>query len=176
MRYRYCMTILLVGWAFTAGAEDPADLYIAPYLQNVKPDGITVMWETLEPVLGSVEFGVDGQFDQTAAEEAAAKIHEVHLTELKPGTTYDYRVRYGSEVLSPASFTTAPTPGTDSWRLVVYGDSRSNPDTHTKNVQQIMKLNPGIVLNTGDLVASGTVYEQWKPQYFDPLRGFLGHH
>ncbi len=34
-----------------------------------------------------------------------------------------------------------------------------------------MKLNPGIVLNSGDLVARGDEYKQWKEQYFDPLRG-----
>ncbi|MDA1312585.1 MAG: hypothetical protein O2968_04540 [Acidobacteria bacterium] len=36
-------------------AADPPGLYIAPYLQNVTPDAITVMWETTVPVAGIVE-------------------------------------------------------------------------------------------------------------------------
>ena len=150
---------------------DPPGIHIMPYLQNVTPTGITVMWETTNPVVGSVSFGQDGVFDRTTTEPEAVKIHEVHLTDLKAGETYNYLVRYGQEALPPASFTTAPAPGTREWRLVVYGDNRSNPATHQRNVEQIMKLKPGIVLNTGDLVAQGTVYEQWKSQYFDPLRG-----
>jgi hypothetical protein len=55
--------------------------------------------------------------------------------------------------------------------LVVYGDNRSNPDTHTRNVEQIMKAQPSIILNSGDLVAAGSRYEEWKSHYFDPLRG-----
>ena len=157
--------------AFLVRVADPPDLYIAPYLQNVTPTSITVMWETKYPIVGIVEFGQNGKFDRNANEKDSVKIHEVHLTGLKPGETYDYRVRYGKEVLQPASFTTSPPSGTREWRLVVYGDNRSNPGTHKRNVEQIMKLKPGIVLNSGDLVARGKVYEQWKPQYFDPLRG-----
>ena len=164
--------VLVLGVAFPVRAADPTDLYIAPYLQNVTPTSITVMWETLTPVEGRVEFGQNGKFDRTATDDRGpVKIHEVHLTGLKPGETYTYRVRYGQEGLQPARFTTAPPPGSREWRLVVYGDNRSNPDRHRQNVEQIMKLRPEIVLNTGDLVARGTVYEQWKPQYFDPLRG-----
>jgi 3',5'-cyclic AMP phosphodiesterase CpdA len=144
-------------------------------LQNVTPHSITVMWETLEPVIGTVEFGTDGKFVYKASEQDSVKIHEVHLTGLKPGTSYDYRVCYGDTILPAAHFETAPVPGTRDWRLVVYGDNRSNPNTHKKNVQQILALHPGIILNSGDLVARGSVYEQWKTQFFDPLRGLAEH-
>ena len=42
----------------------PEDLYITPYLQNVTPTSITVMWETRKPVVGSVEYGLSRKFDQ----------------------------------------------------------------------------------------------------------------
>ncbi|MDP6038186.1 MAG: metallophosphoesterase family protein, partial [Candidatus Latescibacteria bacterium] len=171
MKSKILFVAILFALIQPACAADPPDLYIAPYLQNVTPQSITVMWETSDPVIGKVEYGQNGGFNQSSTESAPAKIHEVHLTGLEPGTTYNYRASYGKTKLSPAKFTTAPPPGTKNWRMVVYGDNRSNPDTHTKNVEQIMKLNPGIVLNSGDLVASGSVYEQWKPQFFDPLRG-----
>lgn len=154
-----------------AAADDPAGLYIAPYLQNVTPAGITIMWETTDSVVGTVEYSEGDGFDHQVSETSPVKIHEIHLAGLKTGTKYYYRVRYEDVILPPASFTTAPPPGTGTWRLVVYGDNRTNPDTHEGNVKQIMKLNPGIVLNSGDLVSQGSDYKQWKPQYFDPLRG-----
>ena len=171
MALRISILSFVIGLACAAGAADAPDLYIAPYLQNVTQTGITVMWETAQPVAGTVEFGQKGKFNRRVTEETPVKIHEVRLTGLKPGETYGYRVRYGKEVLQPASFATAPPPGVREWRLVVYGDNRSNPDTHARNVKQIMKFKPGIVLNSGDLVAQGSIYEQWKTQYFDPMRG-----
>ncbi len=32
-----------------------------------------------------------------------------------------------------------------------------------------MEHEPELVINAGDLVSAGKVYEQWKPQFFDPL-------
>jgi hypothetical protein len=153
------------------GAADPPDLHIAPYLQNVTTTGITIMWETKETTIGKVVYGQKDKLDQSVSETTPVKIHEVHLTGLSENTAYHYQVQYDKEALTPAAFRTAPAPGTKNWRLVVYGDNRSNPDTHARNVQQVMKLNPSIVLNSGDLVARGTEYKQWKEQYFDPLRG-----
>lgn len=162
---------LLAMLAFAAPEADPPDLYIAPYLQNATPASMTVMWETADPVVGIVEFGQRGRFVHRERESAPRKIHEIHLTDLKPGELYNYRVRYGDRLLPPAEFRTAPAPGTQNWRFVVYGDNRSNPDTHTRNVEQIMKARPSIILNSGDLVAAGSRYEEWKSHYFDPLRG-----
>ena len=155
--------------------DSGGELYLSPYLQNVTPTSITVMWETTGIIVGMVEFGENDRFDRQATDAEARTIHEVHLTGLDPATTYSYRVRFGNQVLSPASFTTAPPPGTPNWRMVVYGDNRSNPATHARNVAQIMKLDPGLVINSGDLVAAGSRYEQWKTQYFDPLRGLAEH-
>ena len=155
--------------------DSGGELYLSPYLQNVTPTSITVMWETTGAIVGTVEFGENDRFDRQATDAEARTIHEVHLTGLEPATTHTYRVRFGDQVLPPASFTTAPPPGTPNWRMVVYGDNRSNPATHARNVEQIMKLDPGLVINSGDLVAAGSRYEQWKTQYFDPLRGLAEH-
>jgi 3',5'-cyclic AMP phosphodiesterase CpdA len=54
-------------------------------------------------------------------------------------------------------------------RFVVYGDSRSNPSQHTQVVQGIMASDPDIVLHAGDLVTDGRVYDQWNPEYFEPV-------
>ena len=100
------LTVIL-GCGPTAVTDSPG-LYIAPYLQNVAPDGITVMWETTDPAAGIVEYGRNGSFDRQAGESGQNKIHEIRISGLEPGETYDYRVRYGQTTLPAASFTTAP--------------------------------------------------------------------
>ena len=45
--------------------------------------------------------------------------------------------------------------------IIVYGDARFNPKQHRKNIEQMVKLSPDLILHTGDIVASGIVYEQW---------------
>ena len=160
--------------SMAAFAADPPDLYIAPYLQNVKTDSMTIMWETTTPVVGFVEYGLGDKHDQKAVEPEARKIHEIVLNGLEVGARYTYRAGWGSTVLPATHFNTAPPPGTKDWRMVVYGDNRSNPGTHSRNVERIRELDPAIILNSGDLVARGSQYEQWKPQYFDPLRGVSG--
>ena len=152
-------------------AEEVSPFYITPYLQNVTPSAITVMWETREASKGIVEFGRNGRYDRSVSEAIPVKIHELRLSGLLTGTTYDYRVAAPDGSTFEANFTSAPEPGTDNWRLVVYGDNRSNPDTHRAIVEQIKKFNPDIILNSGDLVARGKEYDLWKAQYFDPLRG-----
>ena len=169
------LILTCAGLACSQLPDDGGELYLWPYLQNVTPTSITVMWETTGVTVGTVDFGENDRFDRHAKDSAARTIHEVHLTGLDPATSYSYRVGFGDRVLPPASFTTAPPPGTPNWRMVVYGDNRSNPATHARNVEQIMKLDPGLVINSGDLVAAGPRYEQWKTQYFDPLRGLAEH-
>jgi 3',5'-cyclic AMP phosphodiesterase CpdA len=148
----------------------PENLYIKPYLQNVTRHSIVVMWETKSPVIGHVDYGKTKSFGNTASEPKAATIHEVEIDDLDLGTTYHYRVRYGNVTLEPSTFKTAPPSGIDHCRIVVYGDARSNPKQHRKNVEQMAKLNPDIILHTGDIVAAGRVYEQWQPQHFWPLQ------
>ncbi len=168
-------TLCLFAAVCTAAlAADPADLYIAPYLQNVKTDSMTIMWETKTPVIGYVEYGLGDKLDQKAVEPGPRKIHEIILDGLEVGARYSYRAGWGSATLPATYFKTAPPAGTENWRMVVYGDNRTNPDTHSRIVERIRELDPAIILNSGDLVSRGSQYEQWKPQYFDPLRGVSG--
>src|SRR5262249_31191362 len=67
------------------------------------------------------------------------------------------------------SFRTAPPPGTKKWRLAVYGDSRSNPATHRKVVEQIARHDVDLILHTGDIVLDGRNYDLWRRESFAPL-------
>ena len=45
--------------------------------------------------------------------------------------------------------------------IVVYGDTRTNYNVHRKIVNQIEKINPKAIFNTGDLVADGNNNDNW---------------
>ena len=149
----------------------PEGLHIYPYLQYATPTSIIIKWETVKPTKGTVSYSEDDRFNIVQRERKAVKIHEIKLDGLKPDTRYRYRVSYNNTILEAASFTTAPVPGTPNWRMVAYGDNRTYPETHKRIVTQILDLNPSMIIHSGDLVAHGGNYEQWKEQYFDPMKG-----
>jgi len=168
------MKSLVTGWPLilvicVSAGWTAAELNVGPYLQNVAPDGVTVMWETTEPVVGTVEYGLPGQMDRKAAENEARTIHELRLTGLQAGTAYAYRATWDGGATETYEFKTAPPPGAKRWRLAVYGDSRSDPTAHSAVVAQILAAKPDLVLHTGDLVSDGRQYDLWKPQFFEPL-------
>lgn len=147
---------------------EASDLLVGPYLQNLKPDAVTIMWETTSPAVGKVIYGED-VFENSAADVRSATMHEVTLKGLRPGNTYKYRCAWGDQISEPAQFKTAPPLGTRECRIAVYGDSRSAPETHARTASLIAREAPDIVLHTGDLVTDGTVYAQWKPEFLDPI-------
>ena len=149
----------------------PENLHIYPYLQYATPTSIIIKWETIRPTEGKVTYSEDMSFNNEVIESSPVKIHEIKLDGLKPGTRYNYKVSYDNSSLESASFTTAPVPGTQNWRMVAYGDNRTYPETHRRIVTQILKLNPSMIIHSGDLVARGDNYAQWKEQYFDPMKG-----
>ena len=148
----------------------PGALYIKPYLQNVTQHSIVVMWETKTPFIGHVDYGLGASLGDTISESAPATIHEVEIVDLDPGTTYHYRVRYENVTLEVSTFKTAPPDGIQNCRIIVYGDARSDPKRHRKNVAQMLKLEPDLILHTGDIVAHGKTYKQWQPQHFWPVQ------
>jgi len=167
-------SILFLSWyvaLFAQTSKYPESLHIYPYLQYATPTSIIIKWETVNPVIGTVQYSEDDSFSNRKIESSPVKIHEIKLDGLKPATRYHYQVSYYNTTLESASFTTAPVPGTPNWRMVAYGDNRTFPETHKRIVAQILKLNPSMIIHSGDLVSSGDSYEQWKEQYFDPMKG-----
>ena len=108
IRYVLCVSLLVLFQPQGVGASD---LLIGPYLQNIRRDGVTIMWETTSPAVGKVIYGED-LLDKSAVDIRSATIHEVTLTGLNPGTIYKYRCAWNSRISTPAQFETAPPEGT----------------------------------------------------------------
>ncbi len=70
-----------------------------PWLTNPKPDGMTVTWITRVPCAGGIEYREKGteEFKQLwpvkgGIIDYSKDLHSFHLTGLKPGTEYEYRL------------------------------------------------------------------------------------
>jgi len=167
---RWMLPAVVVGLCLALSlAWAQPSLDIGPYLQNVSATSTVVMWETTEPVAGSVAYGTTADLPGVVADGAPVAIHELKLANLTPATYYGYRISWPGYEGGMFRFRTFPAPNATRFRIVAYGDSRSNVEVHTRIASLIFAQQPALVINTGDLVTDGTKAEQWKPQFFDPL-------
>lgn len=172
---------LLVFVSSTALAEEPARR--GPYLQDLRTDRVTVLWTTDAPCLGRVRWGEIGAEPRETAEELPARKHRVVLEGLIPGKEYEYRICSGEEEGDPHRFRPAVRPGTP-FSFVVYGDTRSDGETHRRVTEAIRKERPLFLLHTGDLVARGGTSRLWDDFFAEardllaesPLYPTLGNH
>ncbi|HEX5058224.1 MAG TPA: fibronectin type III domain-containing protein, partial [Kofleriaceae bacterium] len=91
-------------------AEAGSKMLKGPYLQDLAPSSITVMWQMDELVPAKlVVEGPGGERTQTVA---PARIVEARIENLQPATRYRYRVEVGDDVWK-GEFATAPETGKD---------------------------------------------------------------
>jgi len=93
------------------------------------------------------------------------RVHQVHLCDLKPGTSYSYQV--GSEGhFSPVyTFHTAPdvAANPDSEVVIgVLGDTRNGFDVWQQVLAGVKSRSPDMVLFTGDAVTLGISQPEWE--------------
>ncbi len=143
---------------------------IPPYLQSAEKSGITIMWETVYPAYGRVEYGRSGQLSEKMYEEAVPKrVHSLTLVGLNPDQKYDYRV-VCEDIASPkAAFKTKPDHNRP-FKFIVYGDNRTVPPMHANVAKRIAKEKADFVINVGDVVGSGANLPAWIDEYFLPIR------
>ena len=148
-----------------------------PYLQWVRPQAITIVWETVDAVDSVVEYGPTQAYGSTASDYNWTAQHEVTLTGLNPYTVYHYRVRSSGQVLGDdRTFRTAVGPGQTSFTFAVLADTaagidpakdhmgryRRSADTgHQAAVGRISAINPDFYLHAGGLTARGAEMSAW---------------
>ena len=158
------MNVLLLFLLFVPQETEPEPFRIAPFLQNVTKTRITICWRTAKRSKGVVRYGKTEEL-KNRKEGPEGTRHEIRIHDLSPGTLYYYKV--GSW---KGRFRTAPG-NQDSFSFVLFGDGRTGHKTYGKVVRQIAKLNPDIVVHSGDLVENGRILSQWKNffELSDPL-------
>lgn len=164
-----------VAWyAFPAENPSLAAIVNGPYVREVALDSATIAWETGAPAGGTVRFGAVAPGEFVAFDPVMGTRHEVTLFGLDPDRVYAYEVTSGRSVSSIGIFTTAPRPERP-FRFVVYGDTRTYPDTHRQVAAGIVESGPAIVFHTGDIVGLGRDYHAWRTEFFDPAASLMMH-
>ncbi len=135
-----------------------------PYLQDLAPSSITVMWQMDE--LAPAKLIVEGPGGEKRQDVEPARIVEARVEGLQPSSRYRYRVESGGETWR-GEFATAPAEGKDvPFSFIVVGDSRGGIQQHRRVVQRMSQEVPDFVLGTGDMVDEGFRQDQWQ-EFFD---------
>jgi hypothetical protein len=155
-----------------------------PFLQNVKTDGITVMWESEASETATVEYGLDTGYgdNSTAVSVDSANqtwIHTAVLSGLQPATTYHFRVTWGDVVGEDGTFTTAPADET-SFSFAIWSDSQGynggdyprDPTEPSKSMfDHMVAEGMDFAVTCGDLAESGGSYTDTRVFFVDrPVR------
>jgi len=168
--------LLVVGFVligvFVGSSHGEGVFLKGPYLQNVRQDGITIMWETSSEMGTKVEYGPDESYGYERTVSGRRTIHEVTLEGLEVGSVYHYRVISDDLVSEDYTFRTAPLRDSP-FRFVVYGDNRTYPERHAEVVGGIISSGPDIVINVGDVVTHGEVYDEWGDEFFGPAHDLM---
>lgn len=138
-----------------------------PYLSWVDnpANTITIRYGTTRKDIDTITYGEQGRFDLEAETNYGTE-KEVTLRNLKPETTYRYRIDRQKTVYS---FRTAPS-NSNPFSFVVYGDysSNGNPSIKKQLYRAVLSEHPAFVLFPGDVVSNGNYPHLWKKEFFSP--------
>jgi hypothetical protein len=149
-------------------AADGARAVRGPYIEHLTESSVDLSVESDVPTAIEVRYGKGPsrtEKDRRVRDTGAQAMHRVRITGLRAATTYHYQVSLrlpggAATDLPEVSFHTPPRAGRPL-RFVVYGDSRSGHDVHAQVVQAILREDPDLVLQTGDVVERGTEEGDW---------------
>jgi len=146
-----------------------------PFLQNVSKTAITISWETDRVVNPTVEWGIDSSYGNTTKGlcittglNSGTKVYvcKVRISGLAADTTYHFRAKNGSTVLTDRTFTTAPNED-KPFTFGVWGDSqqvakRLNGGTEypacSTAIFTDMANNVDMAVSVGDIVDNSGYY------------------
>jgi hypothetical protein len=157
-----------------AGATERAT--IGPYVQNVQRDGFAVVFDTAVATTAEVRAG-----DQRVV--TSGSHHEAVFHGLPAATRVAYRVFVDGIDVAGGTVRLLPDP-TAPLTFVVYGDSRDGAPEAARIVDLARRLDPELILYTGDLTPHGADVQGWHdffavqaPLIADvPLYPTLGNH
>ncbi|GGW46004.1 FN3 domain-containing metallophosphoesterase family protein [Arenibacter certesii] len=141
-----------------------------PYLQNPTSNSMTIMWIVNMPSYSYVEYGINSKMEHTAREVedglvvAYNRINQVKLNELKPETTYYYRVVskeivkfdpydlvYGETIKSDIYSFKTPSATADHVSFLVMNDIHDRPHTIPHLMNLYRNTRSDFVFYNGDV-------------------------
>ncbi len=105
-----------------------------PFVNLLGPDSAVISYYSSEKVASKIILKGPEREERLVMDDEKKEKHEVHLTGLKPGTSYSYSVEVGPR-LESYDFHTAPAPGSRSPFTFAYAsDSRNGQGGGERNV------------------------------------------
>lgn len=165
-----------------------ANYLTLPFLQNVKPSGITIMWELDALVSAELQYGLSAAYGSAVAAAQEDSGHSSHIykaviTGLSANTLYHFRiVLNGGNFSGDRAFKTAPTTAVD-FQFGIWGDSQGtnhgayppDPLEPTKSMMSHMAANGvDIAVGCGDFAENGGDYADTRSFYLDRVSKYLG--
>lgn len=177
----------LIGlFVFQSPSTAAATFRTEPYLQNVSPTGITIMWELTSQSNCLLQYGPNTSLgSEIIPEETTVQsdcyVYKALLNELESDTSYYYRVLINGEPAPIRSFTTAPR-GIKTFSFGVWGDSQGtnhndfpdDPLEPTKSIFAHMAQHVDIAISAGDLAENGNSLNDTRRYYLDRVAKYLG--
>jgi len=176
----------VLGTALLFSAAAQAGLSVKPVLQNIRPDSVSLMFESAHSTTATLKISVSADLSGAVSYSlAAGTIHKLSITNLAPNARYYYQVTSDGETSAVGSFQgSLPDGARLPFRFVAYGDSRlaawyeailasyGDNDDHLAVVQSIATYAPNFLLHLGDFAQNGNDLEAVR-NFFKVEKDFL---
>ena len=156
-----------------------------PYLQNLSPSGVTIIWSTNKPAVPGVNLVTpDGNksFIRNSHDgiiDGGGLIHKVRIDGLEPGNTYRYainsvqilkyqayRIYYGDTLARKAESFTTPSLKSEKVSFTVINDVHENSGKMANYLKNGNSVNHDLYFFNGDMV-------DWLQETAQLFRGFI---
>ena len=159
------------------GGPGSVQIIKGPYVQNMTQDAVTIMWETDLTADSTVHYLAGGQWLSDSG-PGGRTIHEIRISGFSPSEEIVYYVESTADgggnptQSSQATIHTAPPTGTP-FRMCVWGDNQDRPWIFSQHIERMIVDQPDLLLACGDVVSTGSIYEQWEDRFLGPLRPLI---
>ena len=144
-----------------------------PYVQGVTATSAVIAWMSAEPGAGVVKYGTAPGFGRAEVDRRIGRRHAVAITDLEAGSTYHYRVDGAGGPSAPGTFRTAPVGEDSSFSFAVVGDSGGGGKGQLAVAALLGRLEPDLILHTGDVVYPGGEERHYDRRFFAPYRSLI---
>ncbi|MFK7810579.1 MAG: fibronectin type III domain-containing protein [Saprospiraceae bacterium] len=191
------LAILSILFFTQSTALAQTNILVQPYLQDAEPTSIKVLWETNGGATHKLQWGTTAaNLNQSAPVSSSTssgsnEIHTSIITGLTANTKFFYQVNSDGTTSAVFDFKTPPTKSSNqSFNLVAMSDMQkdgSHPNKFSEVVNDgvidyfedhfgnDLPTDIGFVMIPGDLVPTGTSYNQWQNDFFAPSNPLFSH-
>ncbi len=156
-----------------------------PYLQNMRRDGATITWSTLEPGRGTIQYSADTSYSLEAVSRVTEVsrsrtglsytyyLHRADLSGLQQATEYHYRVALDGAVLPAGADLRFRTAGRSELKFLAFGDTGQGGDAQFSLARQMHAENAALVVHTGDVVYPAGGHTEYESMFFEPYADLI---